>query len=315
MEAASGGVPRLRPLDLGGTLDTAIKIVTRHAGTLVLAVLVVVVPFEVLSLLIVESTTTVYDVGAGFSLSGNDVGVAYTDEGAYVAGQIAVGLMTVLTSLLSTVTCFKAVADAYLGRRPRAGSSLAFAARRLHSVLWLTLVMVVVLVPAFIALVLPGIWLLVAFSVALPALLVERVRGLAALRRSFRLVKGHWFRVFLTLLVSWILISVLQAVVAGALVAVAILALDSTSFAAHVMETVANIAGSALTTPFLSAVTVVIYFDLRVRKEGFDLAVLAERLGGAAATEPVAPAPIGTPEAPLYGGFSPPVGPDPPAGT
>jgi hypothetical protein len=315
MEAASGGVPRLRPLDLGGTLDTAIKIVTRHAGTLMLAVLVVVVPLEVLSLLIVESTTTLYDVGGGFALTSGDAGVAYTDEGAYVAGQIAVALVTVLTSLLSTATCFKAVADAYLGRRPRAGSSLAYAARRLHSVLWLTLVMVVILVPAFIALVVPGVWLLVAYSVALPALLVEGVRGFAALRRSFRLVKGHWFRVFLTLLVAWILISILQAVVTAALVAVAVLALDSTSFAAHVLETVANIAGSALTTPFLSAVTVVIYFDLRVRKEGFDLAVLAERLGGAVATEPVAAAPVGTPEAPLYRGFAPPVGPDPPAGT
>jgi hypothetical protein len=315
MEAASGGVPRLRPLDLGGTLDMAIKIVTRHAGTLTLAVLVVVVPFEVLSLLILESTTTVYDVGAGFALSGDSAGVAYDDEGAYVAGQIAVALVTVLTSLLSTVTCFKAVADAYLGRRPRAASSLAFAARRLHSALWLTLVMVVVLVPAFIALVIPGIWLLVAYSVALPAMLIERVHGFAALRRSFRLVKGHWFRVFLTMLVAWILISVLQTAIAAALVAVAVLALDPTSFAAHVMETVANIAGSALTTPFLSAVTVVIYFDLRVRKEGFDLAVLAERLGGAVATEPVGAPPASTPETPLYRGFAPPVGPDPPAGT
>jgi hypothetical protein len=315
MEAASGGVPRLRPLDLGGTLDMAIKIVTRHAGTLMLAVLVVVVPFEVLSLLIVESTTTVYDVGASFALTGPDSGVVYSDEGAYAAGQIAVGLVTILTSLLSTVACFKAVADAYLGRRPRAGSSLRYAARRLHSALWLTFVMVVVLVPAFLALVVPGIWLLVAYSVALPALLVERVRGFAALRRSFRLVKGHWLRVFLTLLVAWILISVLQTVVTAALVAVAVLALDPTSFAAHVMEAIANIASSALTTPFLSAVTVVIYFDLRVRKEGFDLAVLAERLGGAVATEPVATAPTSTPEAPLYRGFAPPVGPDPPAGT
>jgi hypothetical protein len=315
MEAASGGVPRLRPLDLGGTLDTAIKIVTRNAGTLMLAVLVVVVPLEVLSLLIVESTTRVYDVGSSFAVTGDRGGVLYDDEGAYVAGQIAVGIVSVLTSLLSTVACFKAVADAYLGRRPRAGSSLRYAARRLPSALWLTLVMVVVLIPAFIALLLPGIWLLVAFSVALPALLIERVRGLGALRRSFRLVKGHWFRVFLTLLVAWILISVLQAVVSAALVAVAILALDSTSFAAHVTETVANIAGSALTTPFLSAVTVVIYFDLRVRKEGFDLAVLAERLGGAVATEPVAAPVVSTPEAPLYRGFAPPVGPDPPGGT
>jgi hypothetical protein len=312
MEAASGGAPRLRPLDLGGTLDTAIKIVTRHASTLVLAVLVVVVPLEVLSLLITESTTRVYDVAAGFGITGDRGGVVYTDEGAYVAGQITIALIGVLTSLLSTVACFKAVADAYLGRQPSAGNSLRFAARRLPSALWLTLVVVVVLVPAFIALVIPGIWLLVAYSMALPAMLIEGVGGFGALRRSFRLVKGHWWRVFLPLLVAYILVTVVQGIVTGALAALAVTVLDSASFTAHALSTLASIVGSALTTPVLSAVTAVLYFDLRVRKEGFDLAVLAERLGGGAATESVAPST--TPAAPLYGGFAPPVSSDPPAG-
>jgi hypothetical protein len=314
MEAASGGAPRLRPLDLGGTLDTAIKIVTRNAGTVVLAVLVVVVPLEVLSLLITESTTRVYDLAAGFGIGGDRGGTVYTDEGAYVAGQIAIALLGVLMSLLSTVACFKAVADAYLGRAPSAGNSLRFAARRLPSTLWLTVAMVIVLVPAFIALVIPGIWLLVAYSMALPAMLTERVRGFGALRRSYRLVKGHWLRVFLTLLVAYILVSVMQGIVTAALVALAVIVFDPASFTAHALGTLANIAGAALTTPLLSAVTAVLYFDLRVRKEGFDLAVLAERLGGSAATEPVATAPATTPAAPLYGGFAPPVGSDPPTG-
>jgi hypothetical protein len=314
MEAASGGAPRLRPLDLGGTLDTAIKIVTRHAGTLVVAVLVVVVPLQVLSLLITESTTRVYDVAAGFGLSGDRGGIAYTNQGAYVAGQITIALLGVLTSLLSTVACFKAVADGYLGRVPSAGNSLRFASRRLPSALWLTFAMILVLAPAFVALVIPGIWLLIAYSMALPAMLTERVGGFGALRRSYRLVKGHWWRVFLTLLVAYILVTVVQGVVTGALVALAVVAFDPASFTAHVLATVAGIVSSALTTPVLAAVTAVLYFDLRVRKEGFDLAVLAERLGGGAATEPVATAPATTPAAPLYGGFAPPAGSDPPAG-
>jgi hypothetical protein len=204
MEAASGGAPRLRPLDLGGTLDTALKIVTRHARTLVLAVLVVVVPLEILSLIIAESTTRVYDVASGFGLTGDRSGAVYADEGAYAAGQIAIGILGVLTALLSTVACFKAVADAYLGRLPTPRDSVRFAARRLPSALWMTIVMVVVLIPAFLALVVPGIWLAVAFSMGLPVLLTEDERGWGALNRSYHLVKGHWWRVFLTLLVAYI---------------------------------------------------------------------------------------------------------------
>jgi hypothetical protein len=308
MEAASGGAPRLRPLDLGGTLDTALKIVTRHARTLVLAVLVVVVPLEILSLIIAESTTRVYDVASGFGLTGDRSGAVYADEGAYAAGQIAIGILGVLTALLSTVACFKAVADAYLGHLPTPRDSVRFAARRLPSALWMTIVMVVVLIPAFLALVVPGIWLAVAFSMGLPVLLTEDERGWGALNRSYHLVKGHWWRVFLTLLVAYILVTVVQGIVTAVLVALATSAFDSSSFTAHALATLARIIGLAITTPVLSAVTAILYFDLRVRKEGFNLDVLADRLGDGAGPS----APATAPAAPLYHGFAPPV--DPPRG-
>ncbi len=306
MEAASGGAPRLRPLDLGGTLDTALKIVTRHARTLVLAVLVVVVPLELLSLIIAESTTRVYDA-SGFGLSG-DTHAVYADAGAYTAGQVAITILGVLTSLLATVACFKAVADAYLGRVPTPGNSLRFAARRLPSALWMTIVMVVLLIPAFLALIVPGIWLAVAFSMGLPALLTEDERGFGALSRSFKLVKDHWWRVFLTLLVAYILVAVVQGIVTAVLVALATSVFDSSSFTAHALATIARIIGMAITTPVLSAVTAILYFDLRVRKEGFNLDLLADRLGEGSG--PMAP--TTTPAAPLYHGFAPPV--DPPRG-
>jgi hypothetical protein len=159
--------------------------------------------------------------------------------------------------------------------------------------------MIVVLVPAFIALVIPGIWLLVAYSMALPALLTEDERGFGALGRSYQLVKGHWWRVFLTLLVAYILVTIVQGIVAAVLVALATSAFDSGSFTAHALATLARIIGLALTTPLISAVIAVLYFDLRVRKEGFNLDLLADRLGDGAG--PLAPA------APLYHGFAPPV--------
>jgi hypothetical protein len=214
----------------------------------------------------------------------------------------------VLTSLLSTVACFKAVADAYLGRVPTPGGSLRFAARRLPAALWMTIIMVIILIPAFFALVVPGIWLAVAFSMGLPALLTEDERGFGALSRSYQLVKGHWWRVFLTLLVAYILVAVVQGIVTAVLIALATSAFDSASFTAHALATVARIIGLAITTPVLSAVTAILYFDLRVRKEGFNLDLLADRLGDG--DGPMAP--TTTPAAPLYHGFAPPV--DPPRG-
>ncbi len=54
-------------------------------------------------------------------------------------------------------------------------------------------------------------------------------------------------------------------------------------------QAVATTAASVLTTPFTAAVIAVLYFDLRVRKEGFDLELLARRVG----VEPPAGGPPG----------------------
>ncbi|HEY3238117.1 MAG TPA: hypothetical protein VGL92_01040, partial [Acidimicrobiia bacterium] len=67
----------------------------------------------------------------------------------------------------------------------------------------------------------------------------------------------------------------------------------------------ANILSDVITTPFVAAVFVLVYFDLRVRKEGFDLQLLAQAMG---------PLPEGGPPAPAgpYGA-PPPAWPPPPS--
>ena len=49
------------------------------------------------------------------------------------------------------------------------------------------------------------------------------------------------------------------------------------------MLTVVNIVVYAVSLPLTAALTTYIYFDLRVRKEGFDIALLAQRIGDAPA--------------------------------
>jgi len=294
--------PRLRPLDLGQTLDVAIKLVRSRAASFMLAVLVVVVPIEVLSVFITTSTTVEYDV-AGEAV--------YDDEGAYVAGQAAIALLGGAGALLSTAACLKLVAEGYLGRPASAAASLAFAARRGPALVALTLVTFVGLAFAFVALIVPGIWLAVAWSLAYPALLVERLGVIGSLRRSFRLVKGHWWRTCGVLLVAYILMTVVTLALIAVAVGLIAVFMDGSSFGATLLEAAVNVLAGLITTPLLAAVIGVVYFDLRVRKEGFDLAVLAEHIGGTPALDPAPqrafgglPAPDGPP-APGLGGAPP----------
>jgi hypothetical protein len=177
------------------------------------------------------------------------------------------------------------------------------------------------LIGAYLALVIPGIWLTIAWSVAIPVMLVEGLGGATALGRSFGLVKGYWWATLGRLLVAYILVSVVTFAVSFALLAPAVAIVDDTSFAALALEHAANFLVSLITTPFIAAVTMLVYFDLRVRKEDFDLALLAERMGGVPAAGPAPPdRPVGrdafgTPVAPSpapSGGSTPP--PSPSAG-
>jgi hypothetical protein len=298
-------VPELRPLAVGEVLDVAIKITFRNARTLMFLVLIVVAPAQVLIGAIDLSATQgiVTDVESDTVPIGDDISTL-------IGGFTLIVLLTVLSTTLSTGACFKAIVDAYLGARADWRTSLAVAGRRLHSLIWISVLTYVLAGLALLALIAPGIWLYVSWAVAVPALLTEDVRGLKALGRSFRLVGGRWWPTFGIVLLGFILAGVVSAIVGGVVGALAFAA-DSEA-ADFVISVLSGIASSAITTPFTAAFITVLYVDLRVRKEGFDLQLLAERLGGTPLTPAVplpapAPGPVVAPD-----GEQPPFWPPPP---
>ena len=98
-----------------------------------------------------------------------------------------------------------------------------------------------------------------------------------SLRRSTELVRGRFWPVVGAILLGSLLASLLQ----GVLVApVLVLQLTGTSFLVTSLLTgVVQLIGVALTTPYVAALTAVVYVDLRVRKEAFDLELLAGGVG------------------------------------
>lgn len=262
-----------RPRGMREILDASFRFVLRHWRPLVIAVLFAVVPLQVLTVLV---TSASLPEGAGDNAqiaesvrSGGDVGV-------FSAGVITVVLLNALTVLLGTAACFKAVADAYLGRRPTWRGSLRFALERLVPVLGLSILYVLGVVLGLLALVLPGIWLAVAWAISYPALLVEEQGVPGALKRSFWLVRRRWWPTFGVVLAGLVLVAIISSIVQFALL-VPSLFVDSL-LAYFVLSAVAGVAGYAVSTPLQAAIITLTYFDLRIRKEGLDLEQLVERL-------------------------------------
>ena len=125
---------------------------------------------------------------------------------------------------------------------------------------------------------------LVYCSVAVPCVIFEGYKPIAALKRSFSLVQGSWWRVFgITLVIG------LVAIGLGLLLNIPFLGLASVAAPgeATVLSRALLGLGSATTAvavpPVVAIAITLLYYDLRVRKEAYDLAALSRELGAAPA--------------------------------
>ncbi len=285
--------PTLRPLGVGEVLDAGIKLYLRHWKPLMICVVGIILPIQIVSALVVQSIDpNSIDFSFDSGSSGSD------DE---LAAYFALELLSALGILFATAACFKAIADAWLGAEPDARRSLAFALRQMPRLVWLAIVWFCGLAIAFVALFVPGVWLTVAWSLAVPALLFERAGAAKALGRSFQLVRGRWWPILGGLLVAYLL-TVIAGIIVSLVPAAIVTAVARDNDVANVLASiVGGTVSQLISTPYLAAVIALLYFDQRVRKEGFDLQLLAEGLGQRRDPD----APIPAPPAALDGAPSP----------
>jgi len=301
----------LRPLRVGEILDVAIKVYRANFKTLIKAVVVIIAPVQVLNALLNSSVRSVTDRANSFTATGTTVGFRGSDVAAVILAGLAIALLGVVAAQLASAASFRAVSEAYLGEEADWRRSLRFALSRLRPLLWLALLHALVIGIGFVLFVVPGVYLYGALAVATPVLLFEDVRGTKALRRSRELVRTRWWSTAGAVLAASILVSIVGAAVSGVLVG-AVVGSHGNQLVSDILGVIAGTASSMVTTPFLAAVIVVLYFDLCVRKEGFDLLLLAQRMGVDA---PVGVAPVSfIPEPPpvVVEGDEPPFWPPPP---
>jgi glycerophosphoryl diester phosphodiesterase family protein len=288
--SAPSFTPQLRPLSVGEMLDAGFRLFRHRFGTLVACVLVPVVPLTILGTIIIASTDPdAFDVNS----TGND-------SGAAIAGFLISIFLQSAGAALAVAACFKAISAAYLGERASFGDSLAYAVRRFIPLIVCYIVVVVALLltfPSWILFFIPPIWLAIKFSMAFPAVIFERAGPFRAIGRSWRLTKNNWWRVFGTLVVVFLIALVVNFALTAVLGIVAAGSDSISEVAFAVLNTVITLLTYMLTYPLWAAVMTVLYYDLRVRNEGFDLQLLAQGVGADASRfetspeRPMAPPP------------------------
>lgn len=248
---------------LGEILDTAFKVFRDRFPLLLGIGLVVQVPFAFL--------LWVMTAAAASSVSG--------------AGGAAVMLLSffvwLAVALIATPLCnaatTKAIADAYLSEPASIGRSYGHAMRLFGPLFGALLLYGLLVTLGFFLLILPGILLMLSYAFWAQVVMVERLGGMAALRRSGALARGRKGRVFAIFLLLGLL-----GYLAGIALGFAGLTGLTGVVALMLLRTLIGAFGSAVWT--------VAYFEARCTAEGFDLQRLADSLGSTTAAPALAPA-------------------------
>lgn len=271
----------LRPLTIGDALDLAVGLFRAHAGTMLGIGATVSVPLFLLPLCAFGG------MAAPFALNAPSADSARTATVAAFAASSGVFLVAVvfggLAAWIQAGAAVSATAQALATGRPSIRRAYREAFHKWLSILIAAVLLfaadaavsLIAIVPCIgLLLSLPLISLVHAlFGFAWPAIMLEDLDGVEALRRSYRLARGALPRVWLAMLAA-------GALSAAAWIGPAALALSFMGLlppligAAMLIAIIA--AASCLSSPFAHAVTTIMYYDLRMRQEGYDLFRLAE---------------------------------------
>ncbi|HSM35782.1 MAG TPA: hypothetical protein VK837_05225 [Longimicrobiales bacterium] len=120
------------------------------------------------------------------------------------------------------------------------------------------------------------------FFGVMPLVVLDRLGPFASVRRSFELSRGGRLKIVAVLLVAWLIVLLPSIGISIMFIGPAAM-LDPTANAnmpatVLALQSVANFASSILTTPFLVACLVLLYYDRRVATEAFDLERAVDQL-------------------------------------
>jgi hypothetical protein len=151
------------------------------------------------------------------------------------------------------------------------GSALTGSLRRLPALIVAAIIWGLALAVGFALLLVPGIWLAGQLQLWLVALVAEDVGPLKALARSWTLIERNWWRASVTVgvavIIVWVL-SLLDVPAAG----LALLVFRASPAMVLLVSQLLGIVVGIFTMPMLTVVLVAMYHDLRLRREGADLA-------------------------------------------
>ncbi len=248
----------LRPRTGAEIIDAAFQLFRTHYTQLVTLTAVTFAPYMIVQFLLLGGRRAVMSPGR-------------------TVATLSLLLVALIIGSLSDAATMIAVADGYLGRAVDAGAALRQTFGQALPIVLASLRKWIFVGLGFALFLAPGIYLLAQYF-AVPAVIVLEKRGVGdAFRRTRELSKGEKGKILGTLGLATLVYFIFQLIVGGMLTS-----MTGNEMIGTLLQQVFTI----LVYPLISVISTLMYYDVRIRKEAYDIEVMSAELGGTAASQP-----------------------------
>lgn len=259
-------------MSINDILDGAFKLLRANAKSIILTVAVFMVPVELLIGFLQRDSLG----GQGFFTAVNDPNTSGSQNSSGAGWAL---LLTYSVGvLLVPIICggvSRAVMASYLGREMSPGQCLGAALRRAPVLLIATILVHMAEAISLIGLIVGIVFVMPLFVMVAPAIAIEELGPWKGIKRSWRLATRRYWPTLGTSLLAGVLAYFLGQALG---LVPNVLALIVGLKWGWILISASGILVSFVTIPVVTIVATLIYLDGRIRHEGFDLQIMADRL-------------------------------------
>ena len=270
---------QFEPMSVSRILDRTFALYRRNFLRFITVVAVIQVPLALISLIWLSMLMQGMPDRSAAQVGAARYQAPETTLLAMMGGSYVILLLTsVVGNALCQGALARSVSEAYLGNEVTVGQTFRSVLPRLLTLIGASILVGLVVGLGFMLLVVPGVIFALWFFMTTPSIVVENLGATAGMSRSKALAAGNLGKVFavgaLVLLISFAVTMPLSWVATM----VSTLFFGGNTTLMMFLSQSAKLIGGVLAAPIGAAAAILLYYDLRIRKEGFDLQMLAQSM-------------------------------------
>ncbi len=288
---------RLRPMGIGDILDETFRLYRDNFTLFVATCAVLELPAQIISTLLSLSAPAVPRLNTTGTITSAQLQTYLSNLGASASASFAGALVVGLATIFLTAALAVVISRRYLSEPVTVGQAYRATLSRIGALLLATIWIAVRIIGIFIAIgivatifvviklwpiaVLLGligtgyvIYLAISWALISPVIVLENRSGIAASGRSRFLVRGYWWKTLFLLIIVALLVYILIAI--PLIIEGSVLSLGSGTAPVLVARTIGLLV-SVLVSPIQVAANTLLFYDLKIRKEAFDLEAMVRQ--------------------------------------